>query len=289
MITLEKLKELEKKNELKGLQDLSPELYHNRLCPGISKSHLQEILKSPEHYQEWLKNPKTSPAMEFGSACHTAVLEPELFKERFAHYPNTPEFEGRSKAAIQARLEFDQAHSGKTILDLEDFQRIGCILESVYSDDNASKLLKGLKEKSFFWTDQKTGILCKARPDVLNVENLVMTDFKTISDSSLETFERSVANYGYYIQAAFYSEGVNQYLQKEIQDFVFVCVESKAPYKVKIRRLSDQAIELGKLHYEDALAKYKHYSSSNLWKEASTIEEASLPSWFFARTSPGGF
>lgn len=283
-IPLKELKQLAASNELNGLYDVDERTYHHPECPGLSKTQISALLISKEHYQELLKNPpKQTPAMKFGSACHSAVLEPELFKERFVHYPNTPEFEGRSKAAIQAREKFDRVHRTKTILDIEDFQKIANILESVYSDSLAPKLLKGMKEKSFFWKDTVTGVLCKARPDCLNPEMKMIVDFKTISDSSREAFERSTANYGYHLQAAHYSEGVNLYLKEKIEDFVFVCVESKAPFKVKVRRLSDMAIKAGREQCQKALFIYKEASDSNAWKEETIIEESDLPQWAYGK------
>ncbi len=49
---------------------------------ALSKSGLDQFRKSPAHFRAWqdgrTKN-ETSPALEFGSAAHCAVLEPERF------------------------------------------------------------------------------------------------------------------------------------------------------------------------------------------------------------------
>ena len=62
------------------MHDMPAADYH--AAKALSKSGLDQFRKSPAHFRAWqdgrTKN-ETSPALEFGSAAHCAVLEPERF------------------------------------------------------------------------------------------------------------------------------------------------------------------------------------------------------------------
>ena len=45
----------------------------------ISHSGIVKLLKSPEHYMQYKDEGKSTPAMEFGSALHSFIFEPQLF------------------------------------------------------------------------------------------------------------------------------------------------------------------------------------------------------------------
>ena len=55
--------------------DMSNEDYHR--SPAISKSGMDRLAISPEHYQAYLlERREETPAMKTGTAVHMAVLEP---------------------------------------------------------------------------------------------------------------------------------------------------------------------------------------------------------------------
>ena len=59
---------------------MTNEAYHE--SSAIGSSDLKLILKSPAHYKYEKENPSDpTPAMQFGTACHQALLEPKLFAE----------------------------------------------------------------------------------------------------------------------------------------------------------------------------------------------------------------
>lgn len=284
MTTLEDLKTKAEKNELSGLFDLDIDIYHHRECPGISKSHLQELLRSPAHYQEWLKNPdKPTADMEFGSACHVAVLEPELFKEKIITWPEEILLKAGKPGVVQMREDFKKANSGKIVISKEQIEIIGKIIESVYSHPLAHNLLEGMKEKTLFWKNEESDLLCKARPDCINKKLGMIVDLKITSDASNEAFKRTTAKFGYHLQAAFYMQGIN--LLKEfdgINQFVFVCVENKAPYSVAIYELHREAMGLGSIRCQEMLEIFKKCSKTKSWPGyPNEIQELTLPAWAF--------
>ena len=59
-----------------------------RQDPGISRSDLFEMRKSPLHFQYQMTHPKEdTPALLFGRALHKMILEPGDFESEFAVCP----------------------------------------------------------------------------------------------------------------------------------------------------------------------------------------------------------
>ena len=66
-----------------GLHPRTPE-HQYRLWPAANYSSIKEFDSTPLHaYQHLIDPPAPTPAMELGTALHTAILEPERFSERY--------------------------------------------------------------------------------------------------------------------------------------------------------------------------------------------------------------
>src|SRR5262249_30177801 len=67
----------------------------------------------------------------------------------------------------------------------------------------------GMPEVSVFWTDDRTGVPCKARFDYLKPRAIVdLKSYENVIGLPVrKAIARCVANYRYHIQAAFYLEG----------------------------------------------------------------------------------
>lgn len=111
----------------------------------------------------------------------------------------------------EIRDAFKAANDGKTIIPgplHDDIERQAAIVEM---HESARKAFHGgYPEASLFWTDEETGLPCKARCDYLKTRAIV--DVKTFSNPMgmpLDTaVSRSVANYRYHYQAAMYLDGI---------------------------------------------------------------------------------
>ena len=69
-------------------------------APGIRRSLLWEIRRSPAHLKWRMENPpEATPALIFGQALHAAVLTPEDYGRQFAVMPNA---DRRTKAGRDA-------------------------------------------------------------------------------------------------------------------------------------------------------------------------------------------
>lgn len=247
--------------------------YH--ASPAISKSGLDKIEKSPAHY--FYAEPEKTKALIIGSAFHDLVLLPEVFKKNYIVKP-----EGLNLSTKEGKSWKAQAESeGKEILSHEDFQHINAMKESVFAHHAASKLLaSGKPEVSIFWEDE-IGVDCRCRPDFIN-DNHIIVDLKTTTDASPEGFAKSVANFRYHVQDAYYSYGFKQAFGYPPKGFVFIAVEKDPPYAVGVYTLNDEAKLEGEIRFRANLETYKEALERNVWDAFSQkIETLSLPNWAF--------
>jgi len=144
--------------------------------------------------------------------------------------------------------------------------------------------LRGKAEQSFFCTDSETGLELKARPDfILNDYSLIL-DLKTTVDASPKGFQRSVANYRYYVQASHYLDVVEGATGTRPQAFLFVAVEKSRPFGAAVYMADSQMIEIGKQHAREDLDNIaKWMAEGNYPGYSDRVEEISLPRWMLPK------
>lgn len=236
---------------------------------AISNSLISRILKSPAHARAYLDTPpEPTKAMEFGTAFHSAILEPDTFAATYAVFSGDRRTK-EGKAAYEALQS-----AGKLILTAEDMSVIQGMQKSVFTHVAAAELLsEGEAELSVTWQDD-SGFLCKCRPDWWIGDTLV--DVKTTEDASPEGFAKSIAKYGYARQNVHYIEGTGA------NDFIFIAVEKTAPYAVGVYRLDDFSLGQGRIEINRAKSAWDYALTHNMFHAYSEeVETISLPNWAF--------
>ncbi len=215
--------------------------YHRH--SAVSKSHLDQVARSPRHY--WCRYldpnrevPEPTPAMLVGSAVHTRVLEPELFDRDFVV---APDLDRRTKAGKDAWAEFQAAAGRRTLLTPDQAELANQVAKAVREHPAAALILDqpGTAEQSYFWTDEETGLECKCRPDWHSADRRLIVDLKTTEYASPENFKRSVHKWRYHVQAAWYLRGLSA------EQFVFIAVEKQPPYLVAVYVASAEMVAAG--------------------------------------------
>jgi exodeoxyribonuclease VIII len=264
-----------------GEHDIENEVYH--ASAGISRSGISELKKSPLHYWQAYLAPNrlkkvATKQMIFGDAVHTKIMEPDLFDERFAV---SEKFNGKTKIGKNAKEEFLLANQDKRILDEEQNLILEAIEKEVKKHPLIPKLLKDAKiERSLFWIDSETELLCKARPDIWTPKYLV--DIKTTADSTYNAFCWSVRDYDYHIQAAMMIDAIKEITGEIYHNFVFIAVQTTLPYKPYLYNLGDLEIEHGRKEYKKLLRVLRACFDSNKWdSDRDCVTEISLPPYFF--------
>ena len=246
--------------------NMPAEQYH--ATRALSKSGLDQFRKSPAHFRAWqdgtTKN-ESSPALEFGTAVHMAILEPQLFALNYTLFTGDRRNKD-GKMAYEAVIA-----SGKIPLNQEQWDNITGAAAAVHAHPTAALLVEKIQtEVSCF--DSWNGVKVKARIDGLAKDYII--DVKTTQDASPVAFGKSCAQFRYHVQAAWYQRitGVNR--------FIFIAVEKEAPYGVACYELDEQAISLGHIIIEEQLRTYVECEQLNSWPcYSSQIETLSLPAW----------
>lgn len=250
---------------------------------GISKSGLDVIARSPLHYWQQYLNPERekrepTPAMVIGTAIHTAVLEPGEFGNRYHVAPVVDRRTKDGKAEWQLALDKAEA-AGADLISFDDAQTCMRIAEQVRSHPTAAKVFaNGQAELSAYWTDAETGVLCKCRPDWLNLPLVV--DVKSTEDASRDAFMRSAWNYRYWVQAAWYVDGIEQATGQRPEAFIFAAFEKAAPYASAFYFADDAMIELGRAEYRKQLRIYADCLAADRWPGYPTdVTLLGIPAW----------
>jgi exodeoxyribonuclease VIII len=176
----------------------SNEKYHS--SPGISASGLKTIYKkSVYHYLN--RKPFESKSMAFGTAVHTALLEPDNFNKEYYVLHN---IDRRTKAGKEQFAAAEKLARNKVMLPGQDKERIDAINKNFKKSTLAQYYSKGQIELSHYGEYQGANV--RIRPDVLNRHKDFIADVKTCQDNSPKAFKNDVYKYSYHLQAAFYMD-----------------------------------------------------------------------------------
>lgn len=251
--------------------NMPADAYH--ATDAVSASLLKQIAKSPAHAKAYLQQQQEpTPAMLFGTAFHTCVLESERFDNEYAV------FEG-DKRTKDGKATYERLVSeGKTIISASDYATITAMASAIGDHPAASKLVRGdgKTEVSMFWDDDETGLACKCRPDIwlMRGAGSVIVDLKTTEDASPEGFSRSIQTYGYGIQAAHYLAGSGA------DAFLFVAVEKKAPFAVAVYELDPLSLEICEKQRRGLLEYWANCREAEMYPAYSDeCQMISLPAW----------
>jgi exodeoxyribonuclease VIII len=256
--------------------DLTNAEYH--ASPAISKSGLDLIRKAPALYRWRQANPtEQTPAMRLGTLTHTAVLEPDSFAASVIARPEG--IDRRTSAGKAEWAAFEIEANGREILTGEEMAKLAAIRDAVRSHPAAAKALAGRPtiEQSIFW--DADGIACRCRPDAVT-ERGVIVDLKTTRDASPEGFAKSIAQYRYHVQAAFYSDGYRAAFGEAPRGFVFIAVETEPPFLVAVYVASETMTSRGRIDYQGDLDTFRRCRDADEWPGYSSAPlTIDLPKW----------
>jgi hypothetical protein len=260
--------------------DVPHGVYHQRDLGMISKSALDLVNRSPQHYLAWIEGAEEeeTPALAFGSAFHCALLEPERY---LATYSQEPDF-GDCRRTENKRLRdaWRAANVGKKEISDADARRIDAMCLAIREHPLAGKMIRdGVAEVTARWEDPDTGLPAKCRADYF-VESLGMVaDVKTTMDARPETFRKDVAKYGYHRQDALYRTGFRA-VGAAVRHFVFIAVEKDPPHAIGIYALDGAAIAKGTASVRSDIATLAECVKTGTFPGYSTsIETIQLPPW----------
>lgn len=280
-----------------GIHDAIPSEVYHRQWDAVNKSSLDWIIShSPRHCRYHRDNPRPPTAsMIIGSAFHTLILEPDRFDGLYqvaGQCCGTIKKTGARCAnpgkVIRGDEWFCGVHdpggdeSAVEILTADQMAMLHAMREAVMRERAARELIEdrdGANEQSYVWKDPETGLLCKARHDMVRPSWDATGDLKTTDCASHDEFMRSIGKFGYHRQAAFYQDGARE-LGKPFRHFAIIAVEKEPPYGVGLFRLMDDAIEGGRQQIRQAMRIYADCIERDDWYGyASEFQDISITRW----------
>lgn len=262
--------------------NVSDEVYYAPDAP-LGSSALSTYLQSPVrfHWQYVLGNSqKETKALEVGKALHLAALEPREFLSTVVSQP-----ESIKRRTGKKWEEFRDENAGKIILTRSDFQMVRLMSEQVRSHPEVGPMLEagGYVEQSFKWEDERTGLACKARFDLLveQPDGVLLVDLKTTKDAF--DFRNSFARYFYHCQAAHYRAAAARALGRPVDSvrFVFAAVEKTAPFPCVAYEPTLATLNAGELLRREALDGIARGFERHDFSDPRTkaVMPLMLPSW----------
>lgn len=252
--------------------------------PALSRSRLWLLHDSPQKFKYAIEHPEEpTPAFRLGAAFHKLALEPETFDEEYIPYPG---YDRRTKEGKQMYAEFLEEAHGRTILTYDEMETIMGMVKSLMANPTAKKLVEnGQKEQSFFWTNARTNLELKCRPDIFLTGNGpdLIVDLKSTTSSETKNFTNECIRYGYDVQSSFYIEGLKTVYPDAEFTFMFIAVEKNPPYAVNVMEMDPEVVKYGQERFEALLVQYQECRASGNWYGYNgadgEINRIELPKW----------
>lgn len=252
-------------------RSVSDSVYH--AFPAISNSGLGKIRRSPAHYK-YGEGKEATDALIFGRAFHSAIGTPADFEKDFV----TWEGDRRTTAGKEAYAKLVEKH-GENLIKTADLTAILAMRGALMENPVAKSLMDmaGEPELSILWDCE--GVLAKSRIDKYVAKDGLLVDWKTTRNAHPEAFAKSVYQYGYHRQAAFYLWAARA-MGLKADRFLFVAIEKEPPYGNGVYELSDAALRSGLAEVIDLIGVYKTCLETNTWPSYGTdIITLDLPAW----------
>lgn len=242
----------------------------------LSSSGARRLITSTprKFYEEMTTVRPYNPAFEIGHAAHTLMLTVgDPFEVVNADSWRTKDAKEVRDAALQA---------GNTPLLAKEYAQVRAMADAILDHPVTGELFTRndtTSEQSLYWTDEQTGVACRARPDLAVNDWSLVVDYKTTVSADPREFAKSIAKYGYHQQQAWYCEAVET-LTGIRPEFVFVCQEKTPPYELSLIQLDADAVRIGGRLNEDARSIYAACMDSGVWPSYPTsVQVVGLPAW----------
>tara|TARA_Y100000114_G_scaffold30588_1_gene26194 strand:- start:6313 stop:7185 length:873 start_codon:yes stop_codon:yes gene_type:complete len=212
--------------------------------------------KTPKEAKHGIKI-KNQLALDIGSAFHLLLENEELFKRNIF-------FTDAHGSSNEIKVWKENKKKGQYIFKTNLEKKLYNMRDSLYEHKLADTYLhheSSKKEWSYFifGKDFKEKIRCDlTRVGIKDPNKDIIIDYKTTASVTPKNFARSIKDFGYHIQVAHYMNIYKKVTGREIEDFVFVCVEKEEPYLTAFYTLNEQTLAEGQAALAEAKRKYTY-------------------------------
>lgn len=261
--------------ESDGLYPGIPDAEYHSDESTLSSSGARQLLRCPAKFRYEQDNGTTHrDVFDFGSAAHTLVLGAgdEIAVVDADSW--------RGKDAQQQRTEARDSH--RIPLLVGDYEKASAMASTVHEHPVAANLLaEGVAEQSGVFTDERTWLRLRFRPDWTTTyeDAPTLVDYKTAASAEPAVFARKAYDFGYHIQAAWYQAGYAA-LTGVVPTFLFIVQEKEPPYLVSVVEFDFAAEQAGLADMRRALDVYQACQETGIWPGyGDIVHNISLPGW----------
>lgn len=247
-----------------------------RESKAVNWSTLKHLLDSPHAYVHACDTPlQPTPAMAYGTAVHTQLLEPARYSLDVSVAPPeclTPS--GALSTAKPAREWMQTLPEGQCVITPEQDAAIITTLSRLPTAWQHIARQVPYREEPMWWQEPDFNANCKGMPDAHGPGYLL--DVKTWAPRGRfnpAAFMREAVQRRYLGQLGFYARGLEK-LNNRCTRWMFLVVQSVAPYESFLMELEPDAIEYGQREAAEALASYGWWQAAGRplqnWPEVVT-------------------
>lgn len=241
---------------------------------SLSHSGAKLLLKAPALFKWEQDHPTFKRVFEFGSAAHKKVLGVgPLVVEIPADVLGSNGSISTNAAKAFIALAREQGHIP---VKPDELQTIDAMAARLEEHPLAMRLLQGEREVSAYCTDDATGVVRRARFDVLGTN--ILSDYKTAASADPDTWLRAAVKYGYHTQHAWYLDLAAD-LGHPAEAFAFIVQEKEPPYLVTVIEIPRELVEIGRRRNARALERFRDCTEADLWP-------GYVPDHLFAQPEP---
>lgn len=272
---------------------ISNEDYHRG--PGWSSTQLKKVVDwGPAAVHQETK--RTDP-MLMGDVLHTLVLEPHEFDTRYLFAPGLNASKSDDKAQLD-ELTAEAAATGRELIrqdprawkrsskkPVDLYQVAAAVLRHPRWKRCAGEM--PVIERSYYWEDPETGLLCKVRPDLSNFgpgragrRRALHLDLKSTIDPRQRAFQSQLLKLRYELSAAFYCWGV-QMVTGVPGDWAWFAFRTEPDYDVVLWTAGPDVIARGHRLFRKALDELAKCVETDKWTGWSNglAMTMNLPFW----------
>lgn len=263
--------------------------YH--ALPAVSSGMLKRILTDSAKHAKAVRDGLITPdseAIDIGAAVHSLALTPQSFDREFI---SAKQCDDVVKTGDNAGAQCQNSgvkcvggswlcgvhakkykaipcdFAGSTVLKLDAYRRVKGIHSAIWADKKAAGILKNATdfELSVLWNDEPTGLLCKARFDIVCRTLGILPDLKTCR--SMRWFEADSYRAFYHLQMAHYRAGA---IESEIGADVIalIAVESDDPHDVWVPEVHQELLDEGVERRAEAMKIVAECERTGVWPGA---------------------
>lgn len=268
----------------------------------LSPTSLITLFNSPKHFysRHILKEGETTKAMEDGRIIHKAVLEPYDFDKEYFVMDEKSEYistvdeikstivdlgekpvKGNKSDLVNQLLGIDpnakiwdvylenMMNDGRKPVKQEMWQTCQRIIAEVKNHKWLSKALNGGMIEQCAWWEHSSGAFISMRMDFYHPsmglgKRPVIIDLKKSRSAHPGYFSKQIWDYGLFIQAAVYVDGVKKITGEEPL-YCWAVVEDKPPYAIETYSADFGMLEAGRNVYNKMIEKYFECKKSGIW------------------------